>query len=73
MDFCNQNIKLTLSKRKDFYMAWYGDSKGHAEAGRKGGKAQGKRNNPGNFANDREKARRAGKKGGSVSPNNTDF
>ncbi len=50
-------------------MAWYGDSRGHAEAGRKGGKAQGKRNNPGNFANDREKARLAGKKGGSASPN----
>jgi len=48
-------------------MAWYGDSKGHAEAGRKGGKAQGKRNNPGNFANDREKAKRAGRKGGSAS------
>ena len=31
----------------------------------KGGKSQGKDNNPGNFANDREKASRAGKKGGS--------
>jgi general stress protein YciG len=30
-----------------------------------GGKAQGKSNNPGNFANDRDKARKAGKKGGS--------
>ncbi len=50
-------------------MAWYGDSKGHAEAGRKGGKAQGKKNNPGNFANDREKAKRAGRKGGSASSN----
>ena len=48
-------------------MAWFGNSKAHAEAGRKGGKAQGKRNNPGNFANDREKAKRAGRKGGSVS------
>ena len=48
-------------------MAWFGDSEGHARAGRKGGKAQGKRSNPGNFANDREKARRAGKKGGSAS------
>ena len=46
-------------------MAWFGDSDGHARAGRKGGKAQGKKVNPGNFANDREKARRAGKKGGS--------
>ena len=30
----------------------------------KGGKAQGKHNNTGNFANNREKAREAGKKGG---------
>lgn len=45
-------------------MAWFGDPKGHAKAGRKGGKAQGKKNNPGNFANDREKAKRAGAKGG---------
>lgn len=29
-----------------------------------GGQSQGKENNPANFANDREKARRAGKKGG---------
>lgn len=29
-----------------------------------GGRSQGKENNPGNFANDREKAREAGKKGG---------
>lgn len=46
-------------------MAWYGDSRGHAKAGRLGGKAQGKNNNPGNFANDQKKARRAGRKGGS--------
>lgn len=44
---------------------WFGDSKRHAEAGRLGGKAQGKKKNPGNFANDREKAKRAGQKGGS--------
>lgn len=30
----------------------------------KGGQSQGKANNPGNFANDREKARAAGRKGG---------
>lgn len=30
-----------------------------------GGKSQGKHNNPGNFANDVEKAKRAGRKGGS--------
>ena len=29
-----------------------------------GGKSQGKENNPGNFANDRKKAREAGRKGG---------
>lgn len=52
---------------KGVFMAWYGDSDGHARAGRKGGKAQGKHNNPGNFANDRAKARRAGRKGGTSS------
>jgi len=52
-------------------MAWYGNSKGHAESGRKGGKAQGKRNNPGNFANDRKKAARAGRKGGLSKPSIT--
>lgn len=31
----------------------------------KGGRSQGKENNPGNFANDREKASRAGREGGS--------
>ena len=30
----------------------------------KGGKSQGARNNPGNFANDRQKASQAGRKGG---------
>jgi general stress protein YciG len=30
----------------------------------KGGRSQGKENNPANFANDTDKARRAGKKGG---------
>lgn len=30
----------------------------------KGGKSQGKENNPGNFANDPERARAAGRKGG---------
>ena len=49
-------------------MAWRGDSKGHAEAGRKGGKKQGKHNNPGNFANNPERARAAGKKGGTSRP-----
>jgi hypothetical protein len=32
-----------------------------AEAGRLGGRSQGKENNPGNFANDPEKAREAGR------------
>lgn len=30
----------------------------------KGGRSQGKENNPGNFANDPERARQAGRKGG---------
>ena len=34
------------------------------EIASKGGKSQGKENNPGNFANDREKARAAGSQGG---------
>ncbi len=44
---------------------WHGDPEGHAEAGRIGGQHQGKENNPANFARDKEKARRAGKIGGS--------
>ena len=34
------------------------------EAGRKGGRSQGKENNPGNFANNPQKASEAGRKGG---------
>ncbi len=34
------------------------------EISAKGGRSQGKENNPGNFANDREKAAAAGRKGG---------
>ncbi|MDR3571880.1 MAG: KGG domain-containing protein [Candidatus Pacebacteria bacterium] len=34
------------------------------EQASKGGKSQGKESNPGNFANDREKAIEAGRKGG---------
>jgi general stress protein YciG len=34
------------------------------EIARKGGKSQGKENNPGNFANDPQRAARAGRKGG---------
>jgi uncharacterized protein len=36
----------------------------YSEIGREGGESQGRENNPGNFANDREKARDAGRKGG---------
>ena len=39
-----------------------------SEAGRKGGQSQGKENNPGNFANDRDKARRAGEAGAKAEP-----
>lgn len=38
---------------------WFGDSRGHAEAGRKGGQKS-----SGNFKNDPERAREAGRKGG---------
>lgn len=37
----------------------------------KGGKAQGKENNPGNFANDKKKASEAGKRGGESSHRNS--
>lgn len=43
----------------------FGNEEQHREAGRIGGRNQGAENNPGNFANDRDKARRAGRKGGS--------
>jgi general stress protein YciG len=41
------------------------DEEKQREIARKGGESQGKENNPANFANDPEKAREAGKKGGS--------
>ncbi len=41
------------------------DEEKQREIARKGGQSQGKENNPGNFANDREKASEAGRKGGS--------
>ena len=40
------------------------DSNKQQEIASKGGQSQGKDNNPANFANDRDKAREAGKKGG---------
>jgi len=40
------------------------DQETQREIASKGGQSQGKENNPGNFANDREKARAAGRKGG---------
>lgn len=42
------------------------------EIASKGGQSQGKRNNPGNFANDRQKASEAGRKGGQASRTNQD-
>jgi len=36
-----------------------------------GGRSQGKKNNPGNFANDVSKAKRAGQEGGSKSRRNS--
>lgn len=41
------------------------DEEKQREIARKGGQSQGRENNPGNFANDREKASEAGRKGGS--------
>lgn len=40
------------------------DAAKQREIASKGGRSQGKGNNPGNFANDRKKASLAGKKGG---------
>jgi len=45
----------------------FGNRSDTEEQASKGGKSQGQENNPANFANDREKASRAGKKGGSNS------
>ncbi len=41
------------------------------EIASKGGHAQGKENNPGNFANDRQKAQEAGSEGGKHSHGNS--
>lgn len=41
------------------------------EIASKGGRSQGKDNNPGNFANDPERAAEAGRKGGQASGGNT--
>ena len=41
------------------------DQEKQKEIASKGGKSQGKENNPGNFANDPDRAREAGRKGGS--------
>lgn len=40
------------------------DGEMQRQIARKGGRSQGKENNPGNFANDRAKASQAGRKGG---------
>lgn len=40
------------------------DQEKQREIASKGGRSQGKQNNPGNFANDPERAREAGRKGG---------
>jgi len=43
------------------------DPEKQREIASKGGRSQGKNNNAGNFANNRERARAAGKKGGQAS------
>lgn len=46
------------------------DAEKQREIASKGGQSQGRENNPGNFANDRERASEAGRKGGSSSEGN---
>lgn len=41
------------------------DEKKQRQIASKGGRSQGKENNPGNFANDKKKAKEAGREGGS--------
>lgn len=48
------------------------DEEKQREIASKGGQAQGKENNPANFANDKEKAKEAGKKGGQQSQSSND-
>lgn len=48
------------------------DEEKQKEIASKGGKSQGKENNPGNFANDKEKASEAGKEGGSKSQDDSE-
>ncbi|HEX5797384.1 MAG TPA: KGG domain-containing protein [Candidatus Saccharimonadales bacterium] len=45
----------------------FGNREDTEEQASKGGQSQGKENNPANFARDRDKASRAGKKGGESS------
>jgi general stress protein YciG len=46
------------------------DEQTQREIASQGGHSQGRDNNPGNFANDREKAREAGRKGGEAHGSN---
>lgn len=48
----------------------FGNRKDTQEMASKGGQSQGQENNPGNFANDPQKASQAGKKGGRNSGGN---
>ncbi len=50
----------------------FGNRSDTEEQASKGGQAQGKENNPGNFAHDRQKARRAGKEAGGSHKSTTD-
>lgn len=49
----------------------FGNRKDTQEMASKGGQSQGQENNPGNFANDPQKASQAGKKGGRNSGGNS--
>lgn len=50
----------------------FGNRTDTEEQASKGGKSQGKGSNPGNFANDREKAAEAGRRGGQARSQRTD-
>jgi general stress protein YciG len=60
----NQHTKLENRRAKSKRGFASMDAETQRGIASKGGQSQGKDNNPGNFANNREKAREAGRKGG---------
>lgn len=61
--------KMRMASKKDGKRGGRGfagmDEDKQREIARKGGQSQGRENNPGNFANDPQRASEAGRKGGS--------